>query len=189
MQFWQFLHVKALVLRPNCLMTRTPLVFITGSRSLLYFFNYWNMIPGFLREHGYEVRVWNLPWRDGDAQFQILQMLLLSSRTSVHLLGDSSSVGMLKRIQLTNPDRISSITTPDELSLPESKACTWADFILRFAFGAHVFLLRLSHKGAGAGFAVAQQNELGLYEGSQPWQIENAYLNRAISLAENELAN
>ena len=40
---------------PNCLLTSKPIVFITGRESLFYFGNYWNGLPRYLAEHGYEV--------------------------------------------------------------------------------------------------------------------------------------
>ena len=44
-------------LRPNCLLTRHPIIFVGSRRSLFRIFEPWNEIPGFLREHGYEVFV------------------------------------------------------------------------------------------------------------------------------------
>lgn len=49
---------------PNCLMTKSPVEFWTGPRSLFYFMAYWNDLPLFLQAHGYEVRQRRLPWRD-----------------------------------------------------------------------------------------------------------------------------
>lgn len=51
-------------LKPNCLMTRWPLLFVTGPRSLFYFSCYWNLYTPFLAEHGYEVFTLHLPWSD-----------------------------------------------------------------------------------------------------------------------------
>jgi len=46
-----------LELRPNCLISRHPLVFVSGRSSLFRLFDHWNLIPGFLREHGYEILI------------------------------------------------------------------------------------------------------------------------------------
>lgn len=51
-------------LTPNCLLTRWPLLFVTGPRSLFYFSSYWNSYTSFLAEHGYEVFTLHLPWSD-----------------------------------------------------------------------------------------------------------------------------
>jgi hypothetical protein len=48
---------------PNCLLTKYPLVFIPGPRSIFYFMRYWNEIPHFLASHGYEVFYLGLAWR------------------------------------------------------------------------------------------------------------------------------
>ena len=52
-----------ILLKPNCLLTRYPVVFLTGQRSLFYFRKYWNAYPEILAEHGYEVFTLHLPWR------------------------------------------------------------------------------------------------------------------------------
>lgn len=49
-------------LTPNCLLTRWPLLFVTGPRSIFYFSKYWNLYPSYLAEHGYEVFTLQLPW-------------------------------------------------------------------------------------------------------------------------------
>jgi hypothetical protein len=50
-------------LKPNCLLTRHPVVFVTGPRSVFYFRKYWNAYPEILAEHGYEVFTLHLPWQ------------------------------------------------------------------------------------------------------------------------------
>lgn len=51
-------------LKPNCLLTRFPLLFVTGPRSIFYFRSYWNIYTSFLAEHGYEVFTLHLPWNN-----------------------------------------------------------------------------------------------------------------------------
>ncbi len=62
-------------LKPNCLLTRHPLVFVTGPRSIFYFKKYWNAYPEILTEHGYEVFTLHLPW-SGPARGTFLQNFL-----------------------------------------------------------------------------------------------------------------
>jgi hypothetical protein len=50
-------------LRPNCLITRRPLVFITPPRSLFWYKNPWQHITHILYEHGYKVSVFQLPFQ------------------------------------------------------------------------------------------------------------------------------
>lgn len=49
-------------LTPNCLLTKRPLLFVTGARTPFYFSNYFNEAPAVLREHGYQVETLRLPW-------------------------------------------------------------------------------------------------------------------------------
>jgi hypothetical protein len=55
-------------LKPNCLLTRWPVVFVTGPRSLFYFSHYWNLYPVYLAEHGYEVFTVHMPWNETEAR-------------------------------------------------------------------------------------------------------------------------
>jgi hypothetical protein len=61
---WQRAHQETeFDLTPNCLLTRHPIAFLTGHRSLFYFLSYWNEIPAFLTAHGYQIYVMPLPWK------------------------------------------------------------------------------------------------------------------------------
>jgi hypothetical protein len=62
-------------LKPNCLLTRHPVVFLTGPRSLFYHRKYWNTFPALLAEHGYEVFTLSLPWK-GAARKRKMQQFL-----------------------------------------------------------------------------------------------------------------
>ncbi len=62
-------------LTPNCLLTRWPILFVSGRRSLFYFSKYWNVFPEFLTEHGYDVYSLNLPW-DGPSRLEKMREIL-----------------------------------------------------------------------------------------------------------------
>lgn len=82
-------------LRPNCLMTRYPLVFLTGRRSLFYFLSYWNDIPDYLAQHGFQVQILSLNWNNTRIRtFQIETYLDAKSkaRERFHLFVDASSL-------------------------------------------------------------------------------------------------
>lgn len=53
---------KKLVLRPNCLLTRKPIVFISGNASPFLYKKPWQEAVYFLYEHGYKVEVLQLPF-------------------------------------------------------------------------------------------------------------------------------
>lgn len=63
-----------LVLRPNCLLTRRPLKFITGPRSLFFYKKPWGDIPEILYEHGYKVELISLPFRSSELRKEVLQL-------------------------------------------------------------------------------------------------------------------
>ncbi len=105
-----------LELRPNCLLTRSPIVFVTGRRSLLYFLNYWNEIPGFLREHGYDVQVCSLPWRGSATRYQSLSRFLETTTRPVHLIADFTSRAEVEKLLLTKRARLASFNFAEEIT-------------------------------------------------------------------------
>ena len=52
-----------LVLRPNCLLTKYPLVFISGPRSLFFYEKLGSNLQEFLEAHGYKVQCPTLSFR------------------------------------------------------------------------------------------------------------------------------
>src|SRR5690606_33726579 len=80
-------------LQPNCLLTQYPLLFLTGRRSIFYFQGYWNWIPRFLSDHGYEVMTLDLPWRKKGARRQVLEEFLRvadEKGLKFHFIGDAT---------------------------------------------------------------------------------------------------
>lgn len=119
-------------LKPNCLLTTHPLVFITGQRSLFYFLAYWNEIPHWLASHGYEVFHFHLPWKKQQQERILLQFLLQKSRSQgrFHLFVDQSSLSIIKSllekhdfdclasVTLVGHEQDSDITLKPRLSIP-----------------------------------------------------------------------
>ncbi len=80
---------------PNCLLTRSPLLFLTGPRSLFYFTAYWNTYTAYLAEHGYEVFNLKLPWNNSAQRSQRFGQFLLEqekNNNGFHLFLDSSTL-------------------------------------------------------------------------------------------------
>lgn len=109
-------RLKQLELRPNCLLTRAPLVFVTGRRSLLYFLNYWNEIPEFLREHGYQVQVCSLPWRGFDSRYSALSSFIEKQPRPIHLIADATSKFEVEKLLLTQRSRLASVGFAEEIT-------------------------------------------------------------------------
>ena len=57
------MDIENLVLRPNCLLTRYPLVFVTGPRSLFHHEKLGGLLQDFTAAHGYMVRSPAMPFR------------------------------------------------------------------------------------------------------------------------------
>ncbi len=92
---------EVLELIPNRLLTRYPLVFASGKRSLFYFLAYWNSAPHWLASHGYEVFHLNLAWKDSaKRQRRLLEFLkeYSSGGRKVHLIIDQSSYHDLSQL-------------------------------------------------------------------------------------------
>lgn len=108
---------------PNCLITRHPVVFIHGRKSLFYFGNYWNFIPQFLIDHGYEVIDLDLPWRDeAQREKEFMRFLKLMTEKSIgaHFIGDITSKKILDDGQKRYPEIFKSLNVMSlrDVSIP-----------------------------------------------------------------------
>lgn len=93
---------------PNQLLTRKPIVFLSGDRSVFYFTRYWNQIPSFLTEHGFEVYKAPLPWKKGPARATHLRKILVSweeQNFSCHLFADPSLFQEISQVISDHPSR------------------------------------------------------------------------------------
>lgn len=88
-------------LKPNCLLTRWPILFVTGPRSLFYFSKYWNHYSSFLAEHGYEVFTLHLPWNKSAERRTRMQEFFKTRSAEgryFHLVVDSFTMEELKLV-------------------------------------------------------------------------------------------
>ena len=107
---------------PNCLLTRHPILFVASSRSLFRLFEPWNQIPVFLREHGYEVFVFEpnyrrLFQRRKPVAEQIKDSLAVLAHSSsniafkkFHVIADSSSRAVIGKVAMELNPNIASLT-------------------------------------------------------------------------------
>ncbi|MEN0057632.1 MAG: hypothetical protein AAGB31_02265 [Bdellovibrio sp.] len=153
-------------LHPNCLLTRWPLVFVTGPRSLFYFRAYWNLYTPYLAEHGYEVFIVHLPWNKMEARQQQWRLFLKeqeAQKKPFHLFIDHESHHDLAAfIPAPSADLVLSITEvtdEDEVedpAIPETAIRAYeilkcppptktASFFLDFSYRLHKWMIRRTH--------------------------------------------
>ena len=125
-------------LKPNCLLTRHPVVFVTGLRSVFYFRKYWNSYPQVLAEHGYEVFTLHLPWNNSAERRVKMQDFLKRQRTlnkKYHFICDEVSGQEFKELFEREPV-VASVTrlTSDETHVVEQKP---QSFALNLAYKFH----------------------------------------------------
>lgn len=173
-----------LELRPNCLLTRYPIVFVSGRRSLFYFIHYWNRVPRFLTEHGYQVTEISLPWRNSSRRLETLLARLNEHSGPLHLIADSSSSDDVLLIKEALPDQIASAHTSDQFiaNLPEVNPSPnkfeLSTLLRRALFSIH-------HKAVRIGPVSPEQ--MGIPRTSLDWSVEEAFLRHSITLAEREM--
>ncbi|WP_413561079.1 hypothetical protein [Bdellovibrio sp. HCB209] len=186
-------------LQPNCLLTRWPLLFVTGQRSFFYFSNYWNIYPSYLAEHGYEVFHLRLPWSNPGLRKTRLTEFLKSqdeAKRKFHMIVDSATLlevdSVLRELR---PDCVMSVTEiadanpiTDGISLktpvvPQATVETMrsqktGSFFIKWAYDLHRLLL--------FGRPLPSLSTLGA---SKATQLQNSrlILERAQSLAEMDL--
>lgn len=105
---------RELALRPNCLLTRRPLYFLTGPRSLFYYRNPWKDLHNFLYQHGYKVSVIKLPFQSHSDR-KIYLKSFISQMDQAHFFCDAITYQELKPL-LDQTER-STITVFSEINL------------------------------------------------------------------------
>jgi hypothetical protein len=130
-------------LRPNCLLTRYPICFMHGLKSIFNAHDYWHGIPDYLKNHGYDVFDLHTAWRGPNRLrldlFQTQILKVSESFGKVHLL--SHSLGALNALELIqNPFVASKIASITFIS-PPFEGSPWADLALQIQkCGIKIFL-------------------------------------------------
>lgn len=201
---WQRERLKGLELRPNCLLTRYPIAFISGDRSLFRIFSHWNIVPSYLREHGYDVIL--LEPASGRDRVPSLLAALDALESKCHLVADSSLEETLSALAQSKHPHVQSLTLiqnsartrptggslrPDDLrplemavevfdisSVPKPPLTKgWRNQVSLALLQAHNWLPRQEP---------VDPLETGDLFKSAHWEIESRFLDLAISLAERD---
>lgn len=192
-------------LKHNVLMTKNPLLFVTGKRSLFYFLKYWNQLPEYLASHGYEVYVLPLPWRKEDLRAKTIFNFLSeksAKNQKFHLFFDSSSYGELS--SLFKEHSFSSVASAtlvtdgakssQKLRNIDLKSPTRQSDLKGLKLAIEEFQIQNKHRGS-FGFTWRLHQNL-TFNSTSPellgWKAElstyESYLDRAHSLAERDFS-
>jgi hypothetical protein len=197
--------LKQLELRPNCLLTRYPIVFVGGPRSLFRPFDHWNSIPAFLREHGYEVIVLDPPFRKSlDATSVAHALKELATRA--HVIADSSFEEEMEKLARNGREVSTASLTLVRNRVRSSKQAIGnrLEDLKPFETALEVFEIDLLQKdaqfGQGDVAAVLALKLHNLFLGKKavdaletgeiftqtPWAVEARFLDLAVMLAERD---
>lgn len=205
------LRFRGLELKPNCLLTRYPMAFISGPRTLFRLFDHWNDIPLYLREHGYEVFVIEPSGRLQAERAESVRAAVSQLSSHCHLIADGSLESELKQIAQMRLPHVSSLTVvkarhrerfadlrSPALSVNDLRPVAMAvevfeidiaDFRLSglgakgrlLLLGAHNFLIKRRSQ-------FVHPNETAEFSSVNPgFLIESRFLDLAISLAERDV--
>jgi hypothetical protein len=138
-------------LKPNCLLTRHSVVFVTGKRSLFYFRKYWNAYPEILAEHGYEVFTLHLPWR-GPQRRARFEKFLQQQNKQLHFICDSPTFVEFKDL-FANHSNVKSVLPfkYDGVAPTEHQTQSWT---LNLAFRLHTLHFQESERVSGKDLGV-----------------------------------
>lgn len=158
-------------LEPNCLLTRHPVVFITGPRSLFYFRRYWNAYPEILAEHGYEVFLLPLPWQGPQRENKMQEFLNTrpAETRGFHFICDSVTAEEMASLFEHSPLALSVTVLRHPPGLPRKEKPPLASSIL-------VCFLRLSyrlHRWRHSSLSLPAPEDLGIDSpSSRRWLLQ-----------------
>lgn len=98
------MNTENLALRPNCLLTRYPLIFITGLRSLFHHRPLGTDLQDFLTAHGYRVLCPAMPFRNSDMRKSyLLRWLRTQPEQRFHFVAGEQTANELQEVIATFP--------------------------------------------------------------------------------------
>jgi hypothetical protein len=200
--------LRRLELKPNCLLTRHPIAFLAGQRSLFHLGRHWHSIPAFLREHGYDVMLIEPP--HGRDRTKAILKALDELESPCHVIADSSQESELKALararhgnvatltQIENPVRARKSLDGDQrfsaadlrplesaiatFEVPPLTSARLDDVANRFS----ALLLRLHNLLSQSRDSLVDPWETGAFFTQPEWANESRFLDLAISLAERD---
>lgn len=167
------MNPENLVLRPNCLMTRKPLVFVNGARSLFYYEKLGGFLQDYVAAHGYQVLTPVMPFRGPARVLALKNWLARQPDSGFHFV--VSSATHTEMHDLLTQNTLNTITRLDDWleTAPAADRPTPG-----FAYRIHRIFCRMNGAEADPYFESGwNDRDAALY---------NRFLDRCIELAENE---
>lgn len=167
------MNLENLVLRPNCLLTRKPLVFVNGPRSLFYYEKLGGFLQDYVGAHGYQLMAPVLPFRGPSRALAFKNWLAHQPQKKFHFVASSKTAEELHDFLTADPD--STMTLLDDF-VRNAPAAERPKPTIRYRF--HQIFSRINGCEADPYFdsGWAERNA-ALY---------NRFLDRCVELAEND---
>ena len=196
-------RLAKLELKPNCLLTRFPVVFVGGPIGLFRLHDNWNEIPAFLREHGYEVYSLQTSFKQFNKS---VVNALADLATPCHLIADASLTAEIEFLSRESTPQIASLTlVRSSARATRSSALTASDFRPSRTLIETLFIpvTRLSWRDWPAFFLIRTHNRTTLRRRSGidgretgdfasrdlTWSLEDRFLEHAVTLAERDMVS
>lgn len=159
-----------LALRPNCLLTKYPLVFITGKRSLFHHEKLGGELQDFIAAHGYVVMSPAMPFRNKASRYKHLESWLKNQKTKkFHFILGEQSYHEFAELLKQYPDSTKTLTAKNFASIN-----TKTDFLYRL----HEVCCKFYGVSADPYNETLPEKNIEFY---------NRFLDHCIELAENDV--
>jgi hypothetical protein len=166
------MNLDNLVLRPNCLLTKYPIVFVTGMRSLFFYTRLGSELQDFIAAHGYAVLSPPMPFRSKNLRFFTLKKWLKTQPdTRFHFILSQASYEEFKEILELYPNSTFTIVPKDLNKVSSNKISTPLSYLL--------------HKLYFTIMGLFVEPYLHTLPDKSP-EFYDAFLDHCIELAENE---
>ncbi len=179
-------------LKPNCLMTRYPLIFIPGKTSFFYCLKYWNNIPLYLKEHGYEAFEARLNWLAFFSRKKSLQQFiskLSKKHKKFHLVFDPSAIADAHFIEQLNLPSVHKIHILTDQKLPTNN--NYLKIQVHNCINDNIQTskkdyIKIAHDMFTLSPVLVSSHLLGSHSEGKNLTVEPHILNNIIKIAEND---
>lgn len=109
-------------LEHNVLLSRWPIAFVSGRRSVFWRSEYWSFAPRYLAEHGFDTFALDLPWAHEERRWTALRAAVDRLPSPCHFLFDSSSDQLANSLARGRHPNVASVTIARSVERSASNA-------------------------------------------------------------------